>query len=103
MAPIHPVMAISACFAGPLLNLLLGIGLSGTAILSKPDNPIYRIDFSATLLISGIGILILLLGLLIAVPANKYRLDRRTGTWLIVGYVGIMTANLVAVLTGIEH
>lgn len=31
----YPVMALSACFGGPLLNILLGIGLSGSWILIR--------------------------------------------------------------------
>ena len=31
----HPVMALSACFGGPLLNILLGISISGLYIFAK--------------------------------------------------------------------
>ncbi|KAK3062147.1 hypothetical protein LTR53_019496, partial [Teratosphaeriaceae sp. CCFEE 6253] len=53
----YPVMALSACFGGPMLNILLGIGLSGSWILitgadkrhaKHPDTPLkyksYHID-----------------------------------------------------------
>lgn len=99
----HPVMAVSACFAGPMLNLLLGIGISGTWLLSdghahghaaeRPD--IYPIDFNPTLLVSGLGLLLILVGTLIAVPMNNFELSRAIGVSLIAAYVLIMTVNLL--------
>ncbi len=85
----HPVMAISACFAGPMLNLLLGIGISGTYLLSGSNghghwsrdgvSGIYPIDFNPTLLVSGLGLLLILIGTLIAVPMNNFELTRPIG------------------------
>lgn len=99
----HPVMAISACFAGPMLNLLLGIGISGTWLLSDGhghwshtgSTDIYPIDFNPTLLVSGLGLLLILVGTLIAVPMNNFELTRPIGVSLIAAYVLIMTVNLL--------
>ncbi|KAJ1025934.1 hypothetical protein NDA16_002560 [Ustilago loliicola] len=99
----HPVMAISACFAGPMLNLLLGIGISGTYLLSDGQGQwnhsgvsgIYPIDFNPTLLVSGLGLLLILIGTLIAVPMNNFELTRPIGVSLIAAYVLIMTVNLL--------
>lgn len=108
----HPVMAISACFAGPLLNLLLGIGISGSYLLSRKDDAsghnhhlslmrhekheqgIYYIDFSPTLTVSGFGLLLILVGTLIMVPMNGFYLNRKIGTTLIVTYIVIMCVNI---------
>jgi len=96
----HPVMAISACFAGPLLNILLGIGLSGTYILTSDDKigtgqANLVLDFSPTLLVSCIGLLVILVGILIAVPLNGFYLDRKLGTTLIMTYAVIMCINVL--------
>ncbi|CDU25156.1 uncharacterized protein SPSC_04990 [Sporisorium scitamineum] len=99
----HPVMAISACFAGPMLNLLLGIGISGTRLLSDGHGhwdhggatDIYPIDFNPTLLVSGLGLLLILVGTLIAVPMNRFELTRPIGVSLIAAYGLIMTVNLL--------
>ncbi|MCO5549557.1 hypothetical protein L7F22_003029 [Adiantum nelumboides] len=108
----HPVMAISACFAGPLLNLLLGIGISGSWLLSRTDNVpshtnqfslmrhekqeqgIYHIDFSPTLTVSGFGLLLILVGTLIMVPLNGFYLSRKIGSTLIITYIIIMCVNI---------
>ena len=93
----YPVMAISACFAGPLLNILLGIGLSGTYLLasgSSLSTPIYHIDLSPTLLSSGVGLFCILVCILIFAIWNGFELGRKMGWSLIAGYGIIMTVNI---------
>ncbi|KAI9697583.1 MAG: hypothetical protein M1836_004533 [Candelina mexicana] len=109
----YPVMALSACFGGPMLNILLGVGLSGLYMTIKggnhrykkhPDRPItykpYEIEVSSTLMISAVTLLVTLLGLLIVVPLNKWRMDRRIG-WFLIGLWCVSTVgNLVVEITG---
>jgi len=89
----YPVMALSACFGGPMLNILLGIGLSGCWILGFKNKSnveqggnngeYYRIHVGDTLIISGITLLVTLVGLLIAVPLNGWMMDRKIAWGLI--------------------
>ena len=105
----YPVMALSACFGGPMLNILLGIGLSGLYMtirdgnrkhMQHPGRPLkykpYQIEVDGALLISGITLLVTLVGLLIVVPLNKWVMDKRIGWGLIalwclstIGNVGV--------------
>ena len=109
----RPVMALSACFGGPMLNILLGIGVSGlymTIIGAKhryekhPDQGMhykpYVIKVSRTLVVSGATLLVTLVGLLFAVPMRKWRMDRWIGTGLIVLWVCSTIGNVVLELTG---
>lgn len=104
-----PVMALSACFGGPMLNILLGIGLSGLYMTIRdghhkhdkhPDRPMtykpYQIDISPTLVISGVTLVVTLLGLLLVVPLNKWWMDRRVG-WALIGLWAASTVGNVVV------
>lgn len=105
----YPVMALSACFGGPMLNILLGIGVSGLYMTLSggrkwaerhPGKEIhyksYPIEVSGTLVISGVTLLVTLLGLLIAVPLNGWRMDRRIG-WGLVALWCVSTVGNVGV------
>ncbi|KAI9739589.1 MAG: hypothetical protein M1834_006307 [Cirrosporium novae-zelandiae] len=105
----YPVMALSACFGGPMLNILLGIGCSGLYMTLRgakhkhhkhPNRPIrykpYQLEISKTLVISGITLLITLIGLLILVPLNHWKMDRRIG-WGLVTLWGVSTVSNVIV------
>lgn len=110
----YPVMALSACFGGPMLNILLGIGLSGMYMTitganhrhaKHPHKKInykpYQIEVSGTLMISAVTLLITLVGLLIAVPLNKWVMSRRIGWGLIALWSFSTAVNLVVEVSGV--
>ena len=109
-----PMMALSACFGGPMLNILLGIGVSGIYVTIRssehkhekhPDRPIrykpYAIDVSTTLIISGVTLLLTLLGLLVLVPLNKWKMDRRIGWGLITLWTASTISNVIVEVLGV--
>jgi sodium/potassium/calcium exchanger 6 len=106
-------MALSACFGGPMLNILLGIGLSGTYILvtgahhhqhKHPGSELryksYQIEVGRTLIVTGVTLLVTLVGLLVAVPLNKWVLSKRIGVALIMLWVTTTIVNVALELTG---
>jgi sodium/potassium/calcium exchanger 6 len=110
-----PVMALSACFGGPMLNILLGIGISGCYITIKggnkqhdkhPDRPIhfkpYHIDVSTTLVISGATLLATLVGLLVAVPARGWKMDKTIGWGLVALWSASTLANVAVEIVGLS-
>ncbi|KAH7162783.1 Sodium/calcium exchanger protein-domain-containing protein [Dactylonectria estremocensis] len=109
----YPVMALSACFGGPMLNILLGIGIGGVAMMMKkanhkhrlnPDLPIqykpYKVQVGGTLMVSAITLLVMLVGLLIIVPMNKWVLSRKIGYGLIALWAVSTVVNVIVEVTG---
>lgn len=107
-----PVMALSACFGGPMLNILLGIGLGGLYMTingnqrqaqgvqggnaGSPVQVPYEIAISKVLIISGATLLVVLVGLLVVVPLNKWKMDRKIGWGLIVVWCVSTLGNVIA-------
>lgn len=110
----YPIMALSACFGGPMLNILLGIGIGGmymtihkgqTKHHKHPNKPVhyqpYELQVSTTLIISGITLLVTLCGLLIFVPLNGWRMDRKIGIGLIALWLLSTTGNVICEVLGL--
>ena len=91
-----PVMALSACFGGPMLNILLGVGVSGLYMTISRGDPVYRIEVSSTLVISAATLLVTLVVLLVWVPLNGWWMSRRIG-WTLIGIWVLSTSINVAV------
>jgi len=90
-----PIMGFSACFGGPMVNILLGVGISGSYIISQKGGEPYSLYFTPTLVSSSLGLLALLLVTLVVVPMNGYMLTRQWGVFLLFAYVMLMTLHLV--------
>ncbi|CAH1762179.1 9271_t:CDS:10, partial [Entrophospora sp. SA101] len=84
-----PMMAMSACFGGPML-----IGISATYVAIKTGSP-SKIEVEATLFISSIGLLLGLCSVMIYLPYNGYRMTKALGYYLISIYVICMLINVV--------
>ncbi|KAG5996090.1 hypothetical protein E4U43_002923 [Claviceps pusilla] len=110
----YPVMALSACFGGPMLNILLGIGIGGVLMMVQhankkhakhPEQPIqygpYSVKVGPTLLISTVTLLVMLVLLLMLVPLNKWILSRKIGWGLIALWTLSTIANVVVELSGV--
>lgn len=80
-----------------MLNILLGVGISGSYIIAQTSQP-YELYFGNTLLVSSVGLLALLAATLIVVPLNGYFLTRPWGIFLIASYTTIMIINVVVEL-----
>ncbi|KAK2750121.1 hypothetical protein FQN57_004616 [Myotisia sp. PD_48] len=107
----YPVMALSACFGGPMLNILIGIGVGGlymtlnsksqhssNTLMARTlfsNSQTYHLTISKTLLISGATLLVTLVGLLIVIPMNKWRMDRKIGFGLVAIWVVSTVVNVV--------
>lgn len=76
-------MAIAACFAGPLFNMLIGLGISLTIkCLANYPNP-YLVDLTLKLYIAFGFLILSLVSTLIFVPLKKYTVTRSFGIYLL--------------------
>ncbi|CAK7204457.1 hypothetical protein SEUCBS139899_007214 [Sporothrix eucalyptigena] len=109
----YPVMALAACFGGPMLNILLGVGIGGAWMTVKaardrsdkhPDQPLhyepYAIQVGSSLLVSAVTVLVTLVFLLIAVPANRWVMSRTIGLALIGMWTVSTILNVILEITG---
>lgn len=94
VAVFAPIMGFSACFGGPMMNILLGVGISGSYVISQAGGEPYTLHFSPTLMSSTFGLLTLLIATLVIVPWNGYVLTRRWGFCLVGAYFVVMGVNL---------
>ncbi|KAG0243979.1 hypothetical protein BGX31_010014 [Mortierella sp. GBA43] len=89
-----PRMAFSACFGGPLLNMLLGVGISGTYTTLKTGTYI-PLEVSPTLFVSLIGVLFTLIMSIIVIPRKGYMMTRSWGWFLVSVYATCTIVNVV--------
>ncbi|XP_078600082.1 mitochondrial sodium/calcium exchanger protein-like isoform X1 [Branchiostoma floridae x Branchiostoma japonicum] len=86
-----PRMGVSACFGGPLFNMLMGIGISCTIATIKSPNgwdfPLNR-TLLQSVLAGSLGFS--LLSSLILIPASKFKVGRWYGIYLIVVYIAFL-------------
>lgn len=96
----YPSMAIAACFGGPMLNILLGVGLSGSYIIFRNGGEPYHVAVGRTLLVSGAGLLLILITTLIVIPLNGYWMDKKIGVALMTGYGIVLSATVAMEIWG---
>lgn len=82
-----PMMALSACFGGPLLNVLVGVGVSGLIVTSSPGNAVkngsYHIEISGTLIISAATLFLTLVITMVMVPLARWHMTKTIGITII--------------------
>lgn len=92
----YPMMAVSACFGGPLLNILAGVGLSCLVVLLRSGRDRgYHIELSPSLVVSTCSLIVNLLILIIAVPLNNWRISRTIGVATITCWAVSIIINII--------
>ncbi len=97
-----------------MLNILLGVGIGGAWMTAKaanhqrkkhPDRPVsyepYQIEVGGTLMITAVSVLVTLIFLLIAVPANKWIMSRKIGFSLIAIWTVSTIINVAVEISGV--
>ncbi|CAO3702995.1 unnamed protein product [Rhizopus stolonifer] len=89
-----PTMAISACYAGPLLNTVLGVGISSSYQIWKSGKP-YDLNIAPSILVTLAGLIIVLISTIFVVNMNGYRITRQLGIWMISVYSLCITISFL--------
>ena len=99
----YPRMGFSACFGGPLLNLLLGIGISFTIEFFKKglDHHI-KVQYDSMVLTLACSLGIALLTSFIMFPLTKFKASKYHGMGLMGLYFALLSAALIVEFTAIE-
>ena len=80
-----------------MLNILLGVGISGSYIISHSGKP-YYLPLSPTLITNGFGLLAILVTTVVVVPLNGFYLKRAWGIFLVCCYVTLVAITIVVEL-----
>lgn len=92
----QPKMAVSACFAGPVLNTLIGLGIGITGYLIFA--PYFLIPMSKTLMLSFLVLIIANLASLIVIPLCRFRSPKLHGVLLGILYFAFMVFGVLVEL-----
>ncbi|KAI9006069.1 Sodium/calcium exchanger protein-domain-containing protein [Gaertneriomyces semiglobifer] len=82
-----PTMAVGACFGGPMLNLVLGMGISSTVITWKTQAPYLIHGDLRVVYLSGALLVTVLLCSLIWVPLHEWKMGKSWGWTLVAAYI----------------
>ncbi|ODV97002.1 hypothetical protein PACTADRAFT_32501 [Pachysolen tannophilus NRRL Y-2460] len=81
-----PLMSLAACFGGPLLNILLGIGMNGLVVIEQNNTSYFDFEIDPSLIVSSTCLLLNLIFLIIYIPFfNNWKFDRAIG-FMMVGF-----------------
>lgn len=91
-------MAMTACFAGPLFNLLLGLGIGFTLYLTEKDVSSVPLEFDMIVLIGCIFAIMNCIGVISIALTHNQRLPKWSG-WLMMGWYGLYMALILTIST----
>ncbi|KAI9224664.1 Sodium/calcium exchanger protein-domain-containing protein [Blastocladiella britannica] len=98
----YPTMAIAACYASPMLNLVLGVGGSVLLLsLSQQLGSMPLNDVGISIKAVSLGLMVIVAVCMWAIPRRRYQVSRAFGAGLVVLYfVLVSLALLFSVVVG---
>ncbi|KAL8553772.1 hypothetical protein ACS0TY_002164 [Phlomoides rotata] len=91
----QPAMAMAGCFAGPMFNMLFGLG-TGLVIQTANVYPeAYKLQFHTSIVVAFVFLLMSLMGSLLVVTWHRFRVPRFWGFCLVALYIVFMVASLL--------
>ena len=90
-------MAMTACFAGPLFNMLVGLGIGFWTYLADTKQTFTPVRFDAVVAIGCVFAMLNCAGVTAVAVKKKHRLPGRFG-WVMVGWYGVYMATVLAIV-----
>ncbi|KAB2630144.1 cation/calcium exchanger 5-like [Pyrus ussuriensis x Pyrus communis] len=91
----HPAMAMAGCFAGPMFNMLVGLGTALVIQTYDVYPEAYELQFHVGIVIAFVFLLLSLMGSLLVITWCRFRVPRFWGFCLVGLYVIFMAVSLV--------
>lgn len=92
-------MAMTACFAGPVFNLLMGIGVGFLTYLGLTHQPYAAVELGPNILVGAVFIVLNCAMIIIVGLLNGFKLPRNYGMFTLVLYALYLLTTLVMVLS----
>ncbi|XP_041456331.1 mitochondrial sodium/calcium exchanger protein-like isoform X2 [Lytechinus variegatus] len=89
-----PTMGMSACFGGPMFNMLLGIGISCTIVTIR-DGGTFVLNTTHVQLVLALGLAVSLLSSMFIMVASGFRASRFYGVYLFILYIVFLVVALL--------
>ena len=89
-----PRMGFSACYGGPLFNLLLGVGGSFTLMFLQNGGEPIRLEYNLMVLVLSAALAVSLVFSLVVIPLAGFKVNRAVGIFMVVLYGVLLSAAL---------
>ncbi|KAK4273490.1 hypothetical protein QN277_021876 [Acacia crassicarpa] len=94
----HPAMAMAGCFAGPMFNMLVGLGSALVMQTAKLYPSAYVLKFHVGIVIAFAFLLLSLMGSLLVITWCRFRVPRFWGFCLVGLYVAFTAVSVVVAM-----
>lgn len=91
----HPAMAMAGCFAGPMFNMLVGLGSALVIQTSNIYPEAYELNFHVGIVIAFVFLLLSLMGSLLVITWCRFRVPRFWGFCLVGLYLVFMAISFI--------
>lgn len=91
----QPAMAMAGCFAGPMFNMLFGLGTALVIQTADVFPEAYQLHFHTSIVVAFVFLLLSLMGSLLVVTWCRFRVPRFWGFCLVSLYIIFIAVSLV--------
>lgn len=91
----HPAMAMAGCFAGPMFNMLVGLGTALVMQTADVFPDAYQLHFHVGIVIAFVFLLLSLMGSLLVITWSRFKVPRFWGFCLVGLYVVFTIVSLI--------